>query len=194
MPNLIFVFIIFKFIFELIKFLFISLCQITLIEFISFPKHIQCCVQTFQKFIFISVGHITIFLYILLYSFPKKTKKTTYNSSLAKGYDFRENVFEIIDDPVADIATMPAFFQAGSKKRQAAYVSGETSINDNEQRGNKNSGVESNFLKHRKEELKSQEELKKDEQKLLRKKDFVDGKTGEMVVVERLPYNSIDVK
>lgn len=89
---------------------------------------------------------------------------------------------------------MPAFFQASSKRKQAAYVSGEPSANNNERGGSKNPGAESKFLKHRKEELKSQEELKKDEQKLLRKKDFFDEKTGEIVEIGTLPYNSIDVK
>ncbi len=89
---------------------------------------------------------------------------------------------------------MPSFFQAGSKKKRPAYVTGDTNQDENEKRKNKNPGQESKFLQQRKEEIKTHEELNKNEQKMFRKKDFVDRKTGCLVKIERLPYTSIDVR
>jgi len=103
--------------------------------------------------------------------------------------DYKDELIEIIEDPLMDICDLPNFFQKQSKRKHAKYGGFSK---DNKKEKKEINNEKPNFLEGRKKEIVEEESKKKDLIKLQPIILFSDV-DGQRIKGVEIPYKSIEV-
>ena len=104
--------------------------------------------------------------------------------------DFKDDIVELIEEPILDMENMPNYFKIQSKRKTAKFSTNKDTV----KKDNKDSDMnkEPNFLETRKKEITADESKHKELIKLQPKTFFLDKNKQKIKPVE-LPYKSIEV-